>query len=94
MLTERHPAIFAGRGSSGHNAVPPTNVFAHQLLNLHAWDGCLILRLKVKERKGYQRGRGRSRMKKESVKVGLRREDALIRSKRSVVVNQIATGLR
>ena len=33
-------------------------------------------------------------MEEESVKVGLRREDALCRSKRSVGANQIASGLR
>ena len=36
----------------------------------------------------------RKQVDEESVKVGLRREDALCRSKWSVGVNQIASGLR
>ena len=36
----------------------------------------------------------KKQVEEECVKVGLRREDALCRSKWSVVVNQIAAGLR
>ena len=47
-------------------------------------------RLNVKGRKG---GR-RKQVEEKSVKVGLRREDVICRSNRSVGVNQIAAGLR
>ena len=41
-----------------------------------------------------QRGYGKRQVEEESVKVGLRREDALCQSKWSVGVNQIAVRLR
>ena len=51
-----------------------------------------MLRLKVKGRKGGQRGQ-KKEVEEESEKAGLRREDALCRSKRGVGANQIAAGL-
>ena len=47
----------------------------------------------VEGRKGGRRGHGR-KVEEESVKVGLRREDALCCSKWSVGAKQIAAGLR
>ena len=44
--------------------------------------------------KGRLKRTWRKQVEEESVKVGLRREDALCRSKWSVGVNQIAAGLR
>ena len=43
--------------------------------------------------KGSKRGCGKKLVEEESVKVGLRREDALCRSKWSVGVNQIEVNL-
>ena len=44
--------------------------------------------------KGRPKGSCKKRAEEESVKVGLRREDVLHRTKWSVGVNQIAAGLR
>ena len=51
-------------------------------------EGHYSFRLKVKGRRGGQGGHGESRL----MKVGLRREDALCRSKWSVGINHIAAG--
>ena len=53
-----------------------------------------LLRLKVKGRMGGQRGREKKQVEEESMKVGLRRKDALCRSKRSVSANKNAAELR
>ena len=45
-------------------------------------------------KKGRLKRMWKKQVEEESVKVGLRREDTLRRSKWSVGVNQIATGLR
>ena len=45
-------------------------------------------------KKGRPKRTWKRQVEEESVKVGLRREDALCRSKWSVGVNQIAAGLR
>ena len=46
------------------------------------------------EVEGQRKKGGPKQVKKESVKIGLRREDELSQSKWSVSVNQIAAGLR
>ena len=74
-------------------------------VNVLRRDDCNVLimaldffRLKVKGRKGGEWGQVKRTWKKlveeESVKVGLRREDALCRSKWRVGIDQIAAGLR
>ena len=55
-------------------------------------EGYYILRLKVKARRGGQRA-CRKQVEEESMKVGLRRKDALRHSKWCVGVNNIAAGL-
>ena len=54
----------------------------------------MILRLKVKDKKGRPMMTWNMQAEEECVKVGLRREDALCRSRWSVGVDQIVAGLR
>ena len=48
----------------------------------------------VKGRKGGQAGYGKKQVEEESMKVGLRRKDALCQSMLSAGVSHIAAGLR
>ena len=55
-----------------------------------------VLEFEVEDqsKKGKSKKTWKKQVEEESVKVGLRREDALCRSKWSVGVNQIAAGLK
>ena len=56
------------------------------------WEEHWCLRLKDRERE--ERREGKKQLEEESVKVGLRKEDALCRSKSTIGVNQIDAWMR
>ena len=60
----------------------------------HVLRGALDFEVESERKKGRPKSTWERQVEEESVKVGLRREDALCRSKWSVGVNQIAAGLR
>ena len=57
-------------------------------------EGQLDFKVEGQRKKGRPKRKCKKQIEEESVKVGLRREDALCRSKLSIGINQIVAGLR
>ena len=70
--------------------------YGHVLIteNCHVLRRALDFEVEGQRKKGRRKRKWKKQVEEQSMKVGLRRKDALCRSKWSVEVNQIATGLR